>query len=193
MRGTTHVFPITPYGGAAGVRTHGSPHVVNRLSRFHRSAGLSIDGRSSSPVSYSENCNSNLSSAFANPRIPPFPHPTVVLPLAQLRQPSSLGNTPTSGTLPRTNSNRQRLSSVSDDGMKPLRVCATFAAPRSWLLDPPGNTRETSAHRMQKKSIDSLFIMAGHGALIQYDLEPKHASSKYYDDNNTCIVFYIQH
>lgn len=51
LRGTTHVFPITPYGGAVGVRTHASPHVVNRLSRFHRSAGLAADGRSNSPVS----------------------------------------------------------------------------------------------------------------------------------------------
>lgn len=50
LRGTTHVFPITPYGGAVGVRTHASPHVVNRLSRFHRSAGLAADGRSNSPV-----------------------------------------------------------------------------------------------------------------------------------------------
>ena len=40
FRGTTHVFPISPYGGAIGVRTHASPRVVNRLSRFHRSAGL---------------------------------------------------------------------------------------------------------------------------------------------------------
>lgn len=44
------MFPITPYGGPVGVRTHGSPHVVNRLSRFHRSAGLAADGRSNSPV-----------------------------------------------------------------------------------------------------------------------------------------------
>jgi hypothetical protein len=72
LRGTTHVFPVTPYGGPAGIRTHGSPHVVNRLSRFHRSAGLSIDGRSSSPVSYSENfTNHTPSSAYANPRVPP--------------------------------------------------------------------------------------------------------------------------
>ena len=46
LRGTTHVFPITPYGGPVGVRTHTSTRVVNRLSRFHRSAG--IDDMSSS-------------------------------------------------------------------------------------------------------------------------------------------------
>ncbi|VVC92267.1 unnamed protein product [Leptidea sinapis] len=42
LRGTTHVFAISPYGGACGVRTHTLPRVVNRLSRFHRSAGLPI-------------------------------------------------------------------------------------------------------------------------------------------------------
>ena len=42
LRGTTHIFPITPYGGQVGVRTHTSPRVVNRLSRFHRSVKISL-------------------------------------------------------------------------------------------------------------------------------------------------------
>ncbi|XP_052901118.1 uncharacterized protein LOC128307363 isoform X2 [Anopheles moucheti] len=201
LRGTTHVFPVTPYGGPAGVRTHGSPHVVNRLSRFHRSAGLSIDGRSSSPVSHSGEGGTGANHvptamAYANPRTPPFPHPTIVQPLAQLRQPSNLlgsgggsnigvgggsGST-SSKTMTGTHHGhhiRQRnsSSSSSDDLTKPLRVCASFAKARSWLLDPPGCVvRDTPAHRIQRKPIDSLFIMAAHGALIQYDLEPKHAS-----------------
>lgn len=90
LRGTTHVFPITPYGGPAGVRTHGSSHVVNRLSRFHRSAGLSIDSRSSSPILHSDYSLTQTTSAYPNPRTPPFPHPTVVNPLAQLRQPLNI-------------------------------------------------------------------------------------------------------
>uniref|UniRef100_A0A182MIC8 BCAS3 domain-containing protein n=1 Tax=Anopheles culicifacies TaxID=139723 RepID=A0A182MIC8_9DIPT len=201
LRGTTHVFPVTPYGGPAGVRTHGSPHVVNRLSRFHRSAGLSIDGRSSSPVSHSGEGGTGANHvptamAYANPRTPPFPHPTIVQPLAQLRQPSNLlgsgggsnlgvgggggsGSSKTMGGVHHGHHTRQRnsSSSSSDDLMKPLRVCASFAKARSWLLDPPGCVvRDTPAHRIQRKPIDSLFIMAAHGALIQYDLEPKHAS-----------------
>ncbi|XP_061775314.1 breast carcinoma-amplified sequence 3 [Nerophis ophidion] len=40
LRGTTHVFPINPYGGAPCTRTHLSPRVVNRMSRFQKSAGL---------------------------------------------------------------------------------------------------------------------------------------------------------
>lgn len=38
--GTTHVFPITPYGGPITVRTHKRSRVVNRTSRYHRSSGL---------------------------------------------------------------------------------------------------------------------------------------------------------
>uniref|UniRef100_A0A182JXR5 Uncharacterized protein n=1 Tax=Anopheles christyi TaxID=43041 RepID=A0A182JXR5_9DIPT len=200
MRGTTHVFPITPYGGPAGVRTHGSPHVVNRLSRFHRSAGLSVDGRSSSPVSHSGEIGTGsnyiaTAMASSNPRTPPFPHPTIVQPLAQLRQPANLigggvganigtGVSSGSGSSKsicgghHANHTRQRnpSSSSSDDLVKPLRVCATFAKARSWLLDPPGLARDTPAHRIQRKPVDSLFILGAHGALIQYDLEPKHAS-----------------
>ena len=58
LNGTTHVFPITPYGGrsspggrsllplppfilgAITVRTHLPVRVVNQLSRFHTSAGI---------------------------------------------------------------------------------------------------------------------------------------------------------
>ncbi|XP_049537113.1 uncharacterized protein LOC125951959 isoform X2 [Anopheles darlingi] len=221
LRGTTHVFPVTPYGGPAGVRTHGSPHVVNRLSRFHRSAGLSIDAmRSSSPVSHALGAggaggsgsggsgesglfahHTPTATAYANPRTPPFPHPTTVQPLAQLRQPATLAGTSVSGIGGvgggggggggssgkgsgihghHHHHHRQRNSSSSssdDPSVKPLRVCATFAKARSWLLDPPGCTmRDTPAHRIQRKPVDSLFILAAHGALIQYDLEPKHAS-----------------
>ncbi|XP_054730898.1 breast carcinoma-amplified sequence 3 homolog isoform X3 [Anastrepha obliqua] len=189
LRGTTHVFPITPYGGAMGVRTHTSLHVVNKLSRFHRSAGLSAEGRSNSPISHSESTTFMQSlQPYHNTTLPPFPRPTVVLALAQLRQPFALGSPPGSaglvmpGKISSSNSgtsnasHRQRHSSLSDDNGKPLSVCAIFAKSRSWLLEPPNVTREAS-HRIQRKAVDSLFVMAGHGALIQYDLDTKLASN----------------
>ncbi|XP_017851692.1 breast carcinoma-amplified sequence 3 homolog [Drosophila busckii] len=196
LRGTTHVFPITPYGGAMGVRTHTSLHVVNKLSRFHRSAGLGADGRSSSPISHSESTTFVQSlQPYHNPTLPPFPRPTVVQPLAQLRQPFVLGSPPGGVGLGHVGGSagsggghaaghsghgvsshqRQRLSSLSDDSGKPLSVCATFAKSRAWLLEPPTATRE-APHRQQRKAVDSLFVMAGHGALIQYDLDTKLAS-----------------
>ncbi|KPU77422.1 uncharacterized protein Dana_GF19493, isoform C [Drosophila ananassae] len=203
LRGTTHVFPITPYGGAMGVRTHTSLHVVNKLSRFHRSAGLGADGRSSSPISHSESTTFVQSlQPYHNPTLPPYPRPSVVQPLAQLRQPFTLGSPPGSAGLgvgmgggvgvgggmgsgvssgvhgvvggggSNSQRQRQRLSSLSDDSGKPLSVCSIFAKSRSWLLEPPAATRE-APHRVQRKAVDSLFVMAGHGALIQYDLDTK--------------------
>ena len=105
------------------MRTHTSSRVVNRLSRFHRSAGLdetrqvgsagvagstgsvgSISGSApagsgrsspnpllgSSPVfskMYVDQPGLPIVMAFPNPHVPPFGTPTLVQPLAQLRQP----------------------------------------------------------------------------------------------------------
>lgn len=179
-RGTTHVFPVTPYGGPATYRTHGSAEVVNRLSRFHRSAGLTADGRSSSPVFHTDN-GTISSDPYHNPRIPPFPRPYVIMPLKQLRQPIvlSAGQNASQTTSNTASSQRQRLSSNSEDSTNLLRVCTTFARPRDWLIQPPGSTRESSALRNQRNAVDSLFIMAGHGSMIQYDLESRYLSSKW--------------
>lgn len=125
VHGTTHVFPITSYGGPVNKRTHMSKKVVSRASRFHRSAGLeesfdrfkksgrdspaagvvqgSNPGISGTPSSFSIssvgqqfsaspaspghlNKEVHLINQLNNPRLPPYPHPTVVHPLAQIRQ-----------------------------------------------------------------------------------------------------------
>ena len=108
LRGTTHIFPVCPYGGPVGVRTHTSARVVNKLSRFHRSAGLHEAGAGPPPSSSGRNSpNPTLGStpgsdkvfdfppgmflgspiASPSPHLPPFPSPTLIQPIAQLRQP----------------------------------------------------------------------------------------------------------
>jgi len=186
LRGTTHVFPITPYGGTIGVRTHTTPHVVNRMSRFHRSAGLTTEGRSNSPVSMHD---SPVGSTYPyhNPRFAPFPHPTVVTALAQLRQPVYVqniggGNTPRQGNLNPLNcsqskrnfAGRQRMTSSSEDNIA-LRLTATFAPARAWIDSGSFLPRDAGLNK-GAKSVESLFIMNCHGILVQYDLEPQHAS-----------------
>ncbi|XP_046626843.1 uncharacterized protein LOC124308282 isoform X1 [Neodiprion virginianus] len=167
VRGTTHVFPVAPYGGPVGVRTHSTPHVVNRLSRFHRSAGLTADGtRSHSPVAHAEIPVSVY--PYSNPRLPPYPHPTILHPLAQIRQPSTLNHV-NNQPLPRPQQ-RQRLQS-EDSGSLPLKICCCFAPQRAWLY-----AQRDAGNKVIKRSVDSLFIMACHGNMIQYDLEPKPAA-----------------
>lgn len=66
-----------------------------RLSRFHRSAGLDdtpSSGRNSPVLSASPSSSKfafevSPNMAYPNPRYPPYPTPTVVKPLVQLRQP----------------------------------------------------------------------------------------------------------
>ncbi|VEN48848.1 unnamed protein product [Callosobruchus maculatus] len=169
LRGTSHVFPITTYGGHVGVRTHATPHVVNKMSRFHRSAGLTADGRSNSPVSILE-APSTSHFPYHNPRFPPYPHPTVIHPLAQIRQPVFVQNV--SNAQQRPHGGRQRLSSSSEENIA-LKVATCFAPPRAWIDNPP---RETTLNK-PVRPVESLFIISSHGMLLQYDLEPHQASN----------------
>ncbi|KAG8234132.1 hypothetical protein J437_LFUL007498 [Ladona fulva] len=228
LRGTAHVFPLTPYGGPVGVRTHTAPHVVNRASRFHRSAGLdsaaSHVGDPHSPIAGnglvgSGTCSSPTSSTlhhhmepaipYPNPRLPPFPHPTTVMPLARLRQPSLSGSMPSSVRhsghhashtcrLPAAGGGSSSGGSGSgsasgrgsgcrgsgpEEGI-PLRVTACFAPSRAWVVGSPTVGKERC---LARKAVDSLFVMACHGNLMEYSLEPKPApgipKEKVFDDS----------
>lgn len=53
--------------------------------------GLTADGRSDSPISMFD-APTNTHFPFHNPRFPPYPHPTVINPLAQIRQPLYVQN-----------------------------------------------------------------------------------------------------
>ncbi|XP_065577619.1 BCAS3 microtubule associated cell migration factor-like [Artemia franciscana] len=171
-RGTAHVFPITPYGGSISARTHTSQKVVNRLSRFQRSAGLDEKAPSSgSPIFSQSPSVSKLPEVQLfganNPRLPPFPVPTVVTPLAQIRQPMSLsapGRIPSAGS-------KSRHSSEDDLG---LRVSICFAAPRNvppQFATLPGTT--VMGREKRQPVVDSLFVIVSNGILMEYCLEPK--------------------
>ncbi|XP_050411358.1 BCAS3 microtubule associated cell migration factor isoform X1 [Patella vulgata] len=179
-RGTTHVFPITPYGGQVSVRTHCHPRVVNRVSRFQKSAGLGdIDGAagrrspvlSGSPGSsghehYPSLIRQNaLNNNMGNPRLPPYPHPSNVYPLAQLKQHLALPAL-TSGM---STTSRQQSPSHSAGGTENIfNVSAYFAPSRHYVASSnlPVDRREG------KKVVDSLFVIGQNGTLIEYSLEP---------------------
>ena len=112
LNGTSHVFPITPYGGEINVRTHTSNRVVNKMSRFHTSAGIETTATQShshvsttspststgivsspptthSPPHHHEHLpHSNTQSiTWNNPRGIPLPNPITVKALYQIKQP----------------------------------------------------------------------------------------------------------
>uniref|UniRef100_A0A0R3S4D9 BCAS3 domain-containing protein n=1 Tax=Elaeophora elaphi TaxID=1147741 RepID=A0A0R3S4D9_9BILA len=88
--GTTHIFGICPYGGQVTVRTHGG-EIVNRESRFHRSAGLPEMGyihvkkaaeTRGHQFGGAQVCREhpdvsrcNIARSVSNPRIGPYPNP----------------------------------------------------------------------------------------------------------------------
>lgn len=89
--GTTHIFGICPYGGQVTMRTH-SGEIVNKESRFHRSAGLpEVDCLSVRKTTETKNhhqfsgaqlcrehpcvSRSNVARSVSNPRIGPYPSP----------------------------------------------------------------------------------------------------------------------
>jgi hypothetical protein len=93
--GTTHVFALCPYGGAVSLRTHGSTTVVNKDSGFVKSAGLIESSGTSAPTSGSPHSRSgsprlakdthplmfgelNAVRASNDPRLPPYPSPTLI-------------------------------------------------------------------------------------------------------------------
>ncbi|XP_050681513.1 breast carcinoma-amplified sequence 3 homolog isoform X2 [Leptidea sinapis] len=156
LRGTTHVFAISPYGGACGVRTHTLPRVVNRLSRFHRSAGLPIH----SATAHTPLADGWLPGAwFPNPRLPPYPLPVTCAALAQLRPSHNLTH-----TITRTSAGRQRLSSLSEDNN---------AAPllgRAWFGPAQSSTSG-------KGCAVPLYLMSATGSLLHLLLHPTHSRS----------------
>ncbi|XP_051934835.1 breast carcinoma-amplified sequence 3 isoform X2 [Hippocampus zosterae] len=228
LRGTTHVFPINPYGGAPCSRTHMSPRVVNRMSRFQKSAGLEeieqelnrmstcgglgggsigggvsvlggagviggrcspISGLSSSPsgsphhakLSSQELYNNFTSNNMANPRLSPLPNLTVVLPLAQIKQPMSLGT-----ITKRTGKSKpppQMSPSKSSGGE--FCIAAIFASSRSWFITNPNIKREKDQSR--QSIVDSLYIISCYGNLVEHVLEPRPISTAQKISDDTAL------
>ncbi|XP_050526524.1 breast carcinoma-amplified sequence 3 homolog isoform X2 [Daktulosphaira vitifoliae] len=166
LRGTTHLFPITPYGGPIGLRTHSTPHIVNKLSRFHRSAGLISDGRNS-PVLTDSLQNSQIILPYSSPCINPAPHPIVIQSLNQIR---SQGN---------------KLTSDEVGISTYIRLSTCFAHGR--VLDTTMIRDISNLSYNSKKTVaDSLYVMTSNGILTQYDMFPVHSNSiskeKIFDD-----------
>ncbi|XP_078785877.1 BCAS3 microtubule associated cell migration factor isoform X9 [Oryzias latipes] len=217
LRGTTHVFPINPYGGAPCARTHMSPRVVNRMSRFQKSAGLEdieqdmnratamgggavgtggsscilgpgggiggrcspIPGLSSSPsgsplhakLSNQDSYNNFTNNNMGNPRLSQLPSLTVVLPLAQIKQPMTLG------TITKRTGKAKPPPQISPSKSSGGEFCvaALFASSRSWFITNANIKREKDQTR--QLVVDSLYIVSCYGNLVEHVLEPRPIST----------------
>ncbi|XP_036392497.1 breast carcinoma-amplified sequence 3 isoform X3 [Megalops cyprinoides] len=212
LRGTSHVFPINPYGGPPCARTHMSPRVVNRVSRFQKSAGLEemeqelsskqggrcspvpTHGLSSSPsgsplhakLNSQESYNNFSNNNQGNPRLSPLPSLTVVLPLAQIKQPMTLG-TITKRTGPylfgagcfaiKTPCKAKPAPQISPSKSSGGEFCvaAIFASSRSRYIANPNVKREKDQSR--QTVVDSLYILSCYGNLVEHVLEPRPIST----------------
>uniref|UniRef100_A0A8C8SFK3 BCAS3 microtubule associated cell migration factor n=1 Tax=Pelusios castaneus TaxID=367368 RepID=A0A8C8SFK3_9SAUR len=195
LRGTSHVFPINPYGGQPCVRTHMSPRVVNRMSRFQKSAGLEeieqeltskqggrcspVPGLSSSPsgsplhgkLNSQDTYNNFTNNNPGNPRLLPLPNLTVVVPLAQIKQPVTLGTiTKRTG---KTKPAPQISPSKSVGGE--FCVAAVFGLSRCWFANNPGLKREKD--QSKQFVVESLYIISCYGTLVEHVLEPRPLST----------------
>ncbi|KAG8172150.1 hypothetical protein JTE90_028295, partial [Oedothorax gibbosus] len=212
LRGTAHVFPITPYGGPISVRTHTSPRVVNRLSRFHKSAGLEeiqqspSTGRNSPVLSGSPSSSSSTLSRpydshpgmayhtsfvnrMGNSRLPPYPHPTTILPLAQLKQCLSFPLTGGGKPLSPSGSDRHSKRKSSTTTSESVCVSSAFAPPRAWLVGSPSLTRD----KRDKPAMDSLFVIDFHANLTEYVLEPRLAAGSQRTDDSPIELEVVAH
>ncbi|VDI22014.1 Hypothetical predicted protein [Mytilus galloprovincialis] len=180
-RGTTHVFPVTPYGGNINVRTHCKARVVNRASRFHKSAGIDdmdhprpdrdspiLSGSPGSTTggnydNYPSLTRQNaLNNNIENPRLPPYPHATQIYPLSQIKQPLMLATSIGGKTQSPTH------TPSGKDNVVVVNAC--FSTPRLWI---GGNPSVSVEHREGKRVVDSLFVMSQTGMLSEYILEPR--------------------
>ncbi|XP_041457041.1 breast carcinoma-amplified sequence 3-like isoform X2 [Lytechinus variegatus] len=208
MRETTHVFPITPYGGHVCARTHTSQKIVNKESRFHKSAGLEeleetgrwspVHGLSESPTSSGFHTpdsiasiphNSTLNVAIGNPRLPPYPQTITILPLEQIKLSTTLSVVATSMAASTTKPVRGKAPTQSSGASEYSGLATCFAISRGHVQGANQVSREKDSTRVSP--IPSLFIMSCHGFLVEYTLEPKAtlpASVKKGDDSPLELV-----
>ncbi|XP_063311232.1 BCAS3 microtubule associated cell migration factor isoform X4 [Pelobates fuscus] len=205
LRGTSHVFPINPYGGQPCVRTHMSPRVVNRMSRFQKSAGLEeieqeltskqggrcspVPGLSSSPsgsplhgkLNTQENYNNFTNNNPGNPRLSPLPSLTVVLPLVQIKQPMTLG------TITKRTGKAKPVPQISPSKSMGGEFCvaAVFGSSRSWFASNQSIKRDKD--QSKQCVVESLYIISCYGTLVEHVLEPRPLSTALKINDDTLL------
>ncbi|CAF4861064.1 unnamed protein product [Rotaria socialis] len=177
-RGTTHLFAINPYGGVVNVRTHTNAHVVNRVSRYHRTAGLDEQ-----PMRQTNNMN-NHDNGFKNSPSSPLinssaniinGHNNHFSNMSRSKRGSSECIFSTAVTLIRQPTENFVSGLSAPFNIDSLCLAATFGVSRGFL-----NPEDIINHpEYTLRACNSLFIISWHGRLIEYVLDPKPDTTKH--------------
>ncbi|KAL2096180.1 hypothetical protein ACEWY4_008328 [Coilia grayii] len=116
---------------------------------------------------YNNFANNNM----GNPRLSPLPSLTTVLPLAQIKQPMTLG------TITKRTGKAKPPPQISPSKSSGGEFCvaAVFAPSRSWFITNPNMKREKDQSR--QSVVDSLYILSCYGNLVEHVLEPRPIST----------------
>ncbi|XP_010129679.1 PREDICTED: breast carcinoma-amplified sequence 3-like, partial [Buceros rhinoceros silvestris] len=106
-----------------------------------------------------------------NPRLLPLPSLTVVLPLAQIKQPMTLG------TITKRTGKSKPAPQISPSKSVGGEFCvaAVFGSSRSWFANNPGLKREKD--QSKQFVVESLYIISCYGSLVEHVLEPRPLST----------------
>ncbi|CAL8336340.1 unnamed protein product [Boreogadus saida] len=122
-------------------------------------------------LSSQESYNNFTNNHMGNPRLSPLPSLTMVLPLAQIKQPMTLGT-----ITKRTGKGKPapQISPSKSSGGE-FFVATVFASSRSWFITNPNMKREKDQSR--QSVVDSLYILSCYGNLVEHVLEPRPIST----------------
>ncbi|XP_067933655.1 BCAS3 microtubule associated cell migration factor-like isoform X2 [Watersipora subatra] len=155
-RGTTHLFPICPYGGKATARTHVNQYVVNKATKYEKSSGLeeviepAVVDKLSSPTLIDSVHSTYLkynNGAMENPVLKSYSECSIVEPVYQIKSPEWSSHCASRRHIPNRN------------------IAACFARSR-------GRKRRHSFGLKALQASESLYILSDSGDLLQYRLEP---------------------
>uniref|UniRef100_A0A8B9L809 BCAS3 microtubule associated cell migration factor n=1 Tax=Astyanax mexicanus TaxID=7994 RepID=A0A8B9L809_ASTMX len=132
---------------------------------------LSPSPKGLSKLTNQESYNNFTNNNMGNPRLSPLPSLTVVLPLAQIKQPMTLG------TITKRTGKAKPPPQISPSKSSGGEFCvaAVFASSRSWFITNPNMKREKDQSR--QAVVDSLYIVSCYGNLVEHVLEPRPIST----------------